>query len=116
MARQSLSVPKSGALMQRCSRHFREQKNRFYIIWRCTVFLMRCEDRFWLCCPRNRWRTEISEYNEFFFNYVLCRRRVVSRLQLHSLCHEICSTKLFCFVTSLPTVEEPRNSVVYKYV
>jgi len=57
MARQSLSVPKSGGLMQRCSRHFREQKTRFYIIWRCTVFLMRCEDRFWLCCLRNRWRT-----------------------------------------------------------
>ncbi|KAL2628193.1 hypothetical protein AAZV13_07G218500 [Glycine max] len=45
MARQSLSmrIPKSG-LMQRCTRHFREQKTRFYIIWRCTVFLMRSED------------------------------------------------------------------------
>ncbi|KAK7387810.1 hypothetical protein VNO78_22604 [Psophocarpus tetragonolobus] len=66
MTRQSLSmrIPKSG-LMQRCSRHFREQKTRFYIIWRCTVFLM----------------------------------RVAARLQLHCLCHKICSTKWFLSVT-----------------
>ncbi|RDX83064.1 hypothetical protein CR513_36060, partial [Mucuna pruriens] len=40
----SMRIPKS-RLMQRCSRHFREQKTRFYIIWRCTVFLMRVAAR-----------------------------------------------------------------------
>ncbi|CAN1269053.1 Small polypeptide DEVIL 14 [Linum perenne] len=27
-----------------CSRQFREQRTRLYIIWRCTVMLLRCHD------------------------------------------------------------------------
>ncbi|KAK7245800.1 hypothetical protein RIF29_40650 [Crotalaria pallida] len=43
---QSLSMrfPKS-QLWKKCSRHFVEQKTRFYIIWRCTVILIRCKER-----------------------------------------------------------------------
>ncbi|KAH1102563.1 hypothetical protein AAZX31_13G191100 [Glycine max] len=42
MARHFLSwrFPKL-QLWKRFSRHFREQKTRFYIIWRCLVILLR---------------------------------------------------------------------------
>ncbi|KAI4345560.1 hypothetical protein L6164_012668 [Bauhinia variegata] len=48
MAGNSLSMrsPKPGRLWRKCSGQWREQKTRFYIIWRCTVILLRWENRF----------------------------------------------------------------------
>lgn len=45
MARESTSrgIRKLGS-WQRCSRLVREQRTRFYIIWRCTVILLRWDE------------------------------------------------------------------------
>ncbi|KAK7359712.1 hypothetical protein VNO77_01675 [Canavalia gladiata] len=40
----SLRFPKP-QLWKRCSRHFQEQKTRFYIIWRCIMILLRWQER-----------------------------------------------------------------------
>ncbi|CAK8563566.1 unnamed protein product [Lathyrus sativus] len=47
MARQSLSmrVPRAHRLMRRCSVQFKEQKTRLYIMWRCTILLLRWDDK-----------------------------------------------------------------------
>ncbi|CAL0330694.1 unnamed protein product [Lupinus luteus] len=48
MARQSMSMifSKPQLILKWCSRHFREQKTRFYIIWRCIVILVGLEEQF----------------------------------------------------------------------
>ncbi|KAE9602033.1 hypothetical protein Lalb_Chr13g0304071 [Lupinus albus] len=46
MARQSMSMmfSKPQLILRRCSRHLREKKTRFYIIWRCVVILIELEE------------------------------------------------------------------------
>ncbi|KAI4317743.1 hypothetical protein L6164_025589 [Bauhinia variegata] len=47
MAGNSVSMrSRKPRLWRKCLRQCREKKTRFYIIWRCTVILLRWEDRF----------------------------------------------------------------------
>ncbi|KAG2721678.1 hypothetical protein I3760_02G092500 [Carya illinoinensis] len=40
----SVRLPKLRS-WQRCLRHIREQRTRLYIIWKCTVILLSCDER-----------------------------------------------------------------------